>query len=54
MKVKATLLVLMLLYTAPLYAGPIKNFSFTDINGTTYNRSDLKGEPVVIIIGSHW
>lgn len=55
MKVKEVLLVLMLLIIAtPLFASPVKDFLFTDINGNTRNWEDIKGTPVVINIGSHW
>jgi len=55
MKVKITLLIFMLLFiTATLYANPVQNFSFVDINGKIHNWEDLKGIPLVVNIGSHW
>ncbi|MBU0480527.1 MAG: hypothetical protein KKG47_05450 [Proteobacteria bacterium] len=47
-------LLVTLLVGSPLYASTALNFSFTDLEGTTYILSDLKGTPLVINIGSHW
>jgi len=55
MKEKVFVLVFLLLFTAtPLYAGPVQNFSFTDLDGKTYTRADLMGTPLVVNIGAHW
>jgi len=50
---KILLLLLLLLPPALAGAAPTE-YTFTDINGTTYTSAQLRGRPVVIHFGSHW
>jgi hypothetical protein len=51
---KFSLGVLLLLWVPILVsAGSVTEFTFTDLNGTTYTSAGLKGTPLVVNIGSH-